>query len=346
MNLFPLACRGRRLRRAPRMRSVQVGDMRVTYVPDGVVGLRPRGWLPETTAADWRVHARYLGSDGCLVAGIGGLLVETGGRRMLIDAGVGAVSVPADPANPLTGALRGGALLDNLARLGVRPDQLDAIAITHMHIDHIGWALHPAFARTRLRIPAPEWAWWNALTPAQFDELLDRMAPWAKGKIDLAQILGVLAPRVETVSDGAQLAPGVTAVLTPGHTAGHTGYTLTSRGRTMRVFGDVLHSPLQIRHPEWACAADLDPDRGVLQRCRLVDELAETGDLAAGIHFADVVFGTVRRDLDGATSWVPAWTRPRVTEEATSIASPSSPWPGAALPAKEPSGQQRPTARG
>ncbi|WP_433661028.1 hypothetical protein ACQPW1_01775 [Nocardia sp. CA-128927] len=141
--------------------------------------------------------------------------------------------------------------------------------------------------------------------------------------------------------------PGVTAVLTDGHTAGHSGYTLTSRGRTMRVFGDVLHSPIQIRHPEWACAADLDPVRGVVQRRQLVDELADTGDLAAGIHFADVVFGTVRRDRKGATSWVPALARPRLTEAqqgaASSIVASRLPWPGTTLPAT--SAHESPTTR-
>ncbi|MFI9405837.1 MBL fold metallo-hydrolase [Nocardia sp. NPDC052316] len=297
--------RSNRLRRPPTMRSLHLGDMRVTYVPDGVVGLRPRGWFPESTDSDWATHAHYLDSEGCLVAGIGGLLVETGEHRVLIDAGLGTVSVPANPANPLTGAMRGGVLVDNLARLGIRPEQLDSIAITHMHIDHLGWALHPAFARTPLHIPAAEWAWWSALTAAEFEELLDRMAPWMKGRIDLAQLLESLGTRLETVTDGAQLAPGVTAVATGGHTAGHTGYTLTSRGHTMRIFGDAMHSPVQIRHPEWVCAADVDPTGAVAQRRRLVDELAATGDLAVGIHFADVVFGTVRRHHDGTASWAP-----------------------------------------
>ncbi|MFI6926004.1 hypothetical protein ACIBIZ_39125 [Nonomuraea spiralis] len=107
-----------RLSRAPRVRSLQLGDLTITYVPDGVVRLKPRGWLPAATAADWAAYRDHLDDDGYLVAGIGGLLVERGDRALLIDTGFGPESHPDDPANPLLGKLYGGQLLDNLRRLG------------------------------------------------------------------------------------------------------------------------------------------------------------------------------------------------------------------------------------
>lgn len=90
-------CRTKRLRRPPRLRSVRLGDMRVTYVPDGAVRLRLRGWLPETTDADWATHADHLDQHGNLVAGIGALLVEHREHRLLIDAGVGPSRYPTAP---------------------------------------------------------------------------------------------------------------------------------------------------------------------------------------------------------------------------------------------------------
>ncbi|GAA5096845.1 MBL fold metallo-hydrolase [Nocardia iowensis] len=298
-------CRTKRLRRPPRLRSVRLGDMRVTYVPDGAVRLRPRGWLPETTDADWATHADHLDQHGNLVAGIGALLVEHREHRLLIDAGVGPISVPDGPANPLTAALHGGALLDNLTRLRCTPAQLDAVAITHMHIDHLGWAFRPEFARTRLLIADAEWAWWNTLTPQQFEAMLERMAPWAKGQLHLPELLAALVPRVETFAADQQIAPSIISVAMAGHTAGHTAFGLTSGQHRMLIFSDAMHSPLQVQHPQWRCAADLAPAQAVLHRQRLIDELAASGDLAAGIHFADVPFGRVRRRRDGTTTWQP-----------------------------------------
>jgi len=126
----------------------------VTYVPDGAVQLAPRAWLPASTEQTWTEHPEYLDDSGNLVASIGGLLVEHGDRALLVDAGFGPRSAPAEPGNP-HGAIYGGALLDNLAELGRRPDEIEAVAITHLHLDHVGWAAHPARAATDQRSPTP-----------------------------------------------------------------------------------------------------------------------------------------------------------------------------------------------
>ncbi|GAA4993005.1 MBL fold metallo-hydrolase [Actinopolymorpha pittospori] len=278
-----------RLRRPAGIRSVRLGDTRVSFVPDGAVRLPPRGWLPDTTDAVWAAHPHYLDASGHLVASIGGLLVETGDRALLIDAGFGPQSFPPDPGTP-RGAIHGGALLGSLAELGRGPAEIEAVAFTHLHSDHLGWAWHPApggdrpaFAHADYLVSEPEWAERDA-----------------QGMT--TEMLAGLTPRVRTVTEGQEIFPGVRVRITAGHTPGHAEYVITSGGRRLIAFGDALHSPIQVDHPEWSAAVDHDPARSADHRRRLVAELEESDTIGFGIHFADVVFGQVRQDGDG-----PAW---------------------------------------
>jgi glyoxylase-like metal-dependent hydrolase (beta-lactamase superfamily II) len=124
------------------IRSLTLGDTRLSYVPDGTATLNARLLLPEPSEQDWAQNAEYLDGDGFLLAGVGGLLVERDGRALLIDAGVGPLTV-GPPLNPY-GVIQGGALLDSLATLGRDPADIEAVALTHLHTDHFGWAWHPA----------------------------------------------------------------------------------------------------------------------------------------------------------------------------------------------------------
>ena len=283
-----------RLRQPARIRSLRLGGTRVSYVPDGAVQLPPRGWLPDTTDEVWAASTEYLDGSGHLVASIGGLLVEHGDRALLIDTGFGPQSLPPDPATP-RGAIHGGALLDNLARLGRSPDEIEAVALTHLHLDHLGWAWHPApggnqpaFARAGYLVAEPEWAQRDLLE--------------ADGTS--REILTALAPRVRTVTDGQEIFPGVRVRVTAGHTPGHAEYVITAGGQRLIAFGDALHSPIQVGHPEWSAAVDHDPVISAGHRRRLGSELEEPGTIGFGIHFADVQFGRVVRDGRRA-AWAP-----------------------------------------
>src|SRR4051794_38325900 len=133
---------GERLRTPAGIRSVRLGEMRVSYVPDGAARLRPRDLFPDTTSEVWAARPEFMDRSGNLVASIGGLLVENGDRALLIDAGIGPQS-SRESDGPLA-EMHGGALLDSLAELGRRPGEIEAVAITHLHPDHLGWAWHPA----------------------------------------------------------------------------------------------------------------------------------------------------------------------------------------------------------
>ncbi|MGV9616822.1 MBL fold metallo-hydrolase [Nocardia xishanensis] len=295
-----------RLRRPARMRTIRLGRLRITYIPDGQVALKPRGWLPDTTDADWAPYRDHLDEHGNLVAGIGALLVQRGRRALLIDAGVGPIDLPDTPANPMIGAMHGGQLLDNLARVdGLRG--IEAVAITHLHFDHIGWSLHPTpgsdkspFHGVRHYIGEYEWNWWRSLTPA----MVDTFPAWAKAGVLTPPILDTIAD-TRLITHGATIFPGIRATIVPGHSTGHMTFTISSCRRRMVVLGDALHTPVQVRHPEWPSASDYAPAEAAHHRTQLINQLADTGDLAFGVHFADVPFGHVQRDNLGRTSWVP-----------------------------------------
>ncbi|MFF1821572.1 MBL fold metallo-hydrolase [Kribbella sp. NPDC058245] len=259
------------LRRPATRRSLDLGDLRVTYIPDGAVQLVPDRWFPTTTAATWSEHSQYVDASGHLVASIGGLLIESGDRALLIDAGFGPQTWPAAPDAPI-GVVQGGTLLDNLGR---DPRDIEAVAFTHLHVDHVGWA--SAFPAATYLIAEPEWA--------------ERHHAVANG-ID-QQTLDTLQDRTKTVADGNEIFPGVTVSLFPGHTAGHAAYVVQSGSQRLIAFGDAMHSSLQVTHPEWWAAPDHDREQAMTQRRRLIDELRQPGTIGFGIHFADVQFGRV-----------------------------------------------------
>ncbi|MFI1279948.1 MBL fold metallo-hydrolase [Streptomyces sp. NPDC020858] len=281
-----------RLRRPAGIRSIRLGDTKVSYVPDGDVRLRPLQLLQDTTDEVWAAHPEYLDATGHLVGSVGGLLVEHGDRALLIDAGFGPQAHEA-PDGPIH-AIHGGALPHGLAELGRRPEDIEAVAFTHLHSDHLGWACLPApggdrpvFAHADYLISEPEW---------DRRDLLE-----AQG---MAEQVAALAPRVRTVADGQEIFPGVRVRITPGHTVGHAEYVITGGGRRLIAFGDAVHSPIQIDHPDWSSAFDHDPALTADHRRRLVAELAEPGTIGFGVHFADVVFGHVQQDGAGA-AWRP-----------------------------------------
>ncbi|WP_371649355.1 MULTISPECIES: MBL fold metallo-hydrolase [unclassified Streptomyces] len=281
---------GVRLRRPAGIRSIRLGDTKVSYVPDGDVRLRPLHLLKDTTDEVWAAHPEYLDATGHLVGSVGGLLVEHGDRALLIDAGVGPQTLTA-PDGPLA-TIHGGALPGSLAELGRRPEDIEAVAFTHLHADHLGWACHPApggdrpvFAHADYLISEPEW---------DRRDLLE-----AQG---MTEQVAALAPLVRTITDGQEIFPGVRVRITPGHTVGHAEYVITGGGRRLIAFGDAVHSPIQIDHPDWSSGFDHDPALTADHRRRLVAELAEPGTIGFGVHFADVVFGHVQQGGDG-----PAW---------------------------------------
>ncbi|WP_034594055.1 MBL fold metallo-hydrolase [Hamadaea tsunoensis] len=270
-------------------RSIMIGDIRVSYVPDGLVQMHPR-WLGGAAAQDFAAGTDCLDGEGYLAGSVGGLLVENGDRRMLIDAGFGGNRVPAHLMPDGLGQIEGGRLVEGLRELGVAPGGIEVVAFTHLHDDHIGWAVRgPAdrevFAGAQFFAGEAEWRWWSgAVDPRR------------------AQVLG---RRMNPAADGREVFPGVTAWSTPGHTPGHTSYVVESGGQRLIAFGDVLHSPIQFADPRWGSANDFDRTQAVASRQAVIAELSDEKVTGFGGHFADVVFGSLPDNTGTRLRWQP-----------------------------------------
>ncbi|GAB2715116.1 MBL fold metallo-hydrolase [Streptomyces bullii] len=269
---------------SPVLPSLRLGEHTVTVVPDGSVQLHPLRWLPGSTAADWAGdNAGLLDGQGFIEAPIAALLVEYGDRALLVDSGFGPHDIAAEDTIDTIGALRGGGLPAALARLGRSPADIDTVAFTHLHDDHVGWAFRAGppgelpFAEAAFVASGDEWAAWSM--PEGF------------------------APRTRTVRTGEEVFPGVTAWVTPGHTRGHTSYVLSAGGRRLIAFGDVFHTAAQLARPDWQVSMDALPEDAVRTRRAMLTELARPDTVAFANHFGQGQLGRLTTTDDG-----PRWT--------------------------------------
>ncbi|MEU2258120.1 MBL fold metallo-hydrolase [Nocardia xishanensis] len=277
--------------RTAAVHSHQIGEHTITYLPDGVALLEPTAWLPDSDDQVWAEHADLINADGYLVASVGALLIEHGRRAMLIDAGFGPLAVPT-----AVGLLRGGQLLDSFAAAGKNPADIELIAITHLHMDHIGWL----------------WAHAPGHTDRPFADatVVVGRTEWEHSKLAAAdgtpgEVLDIFAPQVRIIGAGEEIFPGVTAMATPGHSLGHTGYLIESGGQRLIAFGDALTTPAQITHPHLTTVTDDAPALSRATVMRLLDELTRPDTRGFGVHFADIQLGRVATNDDGQRIWQP-----------------------------------------
>ncbi|MHC1558910.1 MBL fold metallo-hydrolase [Actinomycetospora sp. C-140] len=251
---------------------MRVGDLEILPVVDGSGRENAREVLSAPGADRWACHPEQLDAHGDLALTLGGFLVRTADRLVLVDAGVGRIH---------NDRYRGGGMIDALARLGVTPDQVTDVVFTHLHFDHVGWATSKGevvFPHATHRVHAADWAHFVDAPDAD---------PGAVRK------LAPLRDRLETFDAAHTVAPGVDARPTPGHTPGSTTYVVSSRGRRALLIGDVAHSVVELAEPDWQATFDVDPDAAQAVRNRLADEVVDTEDAVAAAHFPGLAFGRI-----------------------------------------------------
>jgi glyoxylase-like metal-dependent hydrolase (beta-lactamase superfamily II) len=261
---------------------VKVGSIDIVPVKDGT-GSVPPSLLFAASAKDWEPHRRFLDSDGLLPMEIGGFLVRGAGDGVaLVDVGLG----------PFGARIGMGSLLDSLRSLGVDPTDVTDVLLTHLHLDHIGWAAYegqPTFPNANYRCSEQDWAYFvdpGGAAPTPMAEML--------GAPSEAEMLRPVADRVVPWSEGP-LFPGIDIRTAPGHTPGSTVIVVSSGTERALLIGDVAHCPVELLDSDWEALSDVDPDLARRTREALAREYEGTDVPMAASHFEGMKFGRLLR---------------------------------------------------
>jgi glyoxylase-like metal-dependent hydrolase (beta-lactamase superfamily II) len=259
----------------------QIGDITVTALSDGVLAAPLDVVLGVERAEIERLAGRKPGEP--LPIAVNAFLLERAGKLALVDTGSG---------NSMGPTL--GKLPQNLRALGVAPEQIETIFLTHLHPDHsnglvddAGKAIYP---NAQVVLHETEAAFW-----------LDRdEASGATERIrrNIAKTKVTTAPyraRMRAVRDG-EAVPGISALLLAGHTPGHTGWLIQSGKDSLLIWGDLVHlAAIQIARPDTGLVYDVDPQAACATRRRMFDRVAADKLAVAGAHLDFPGFGTIVR---------------------------------------------------
>lgn len=271
------------------------GEMQLATVLEGAPvrdAVKPPFMLDRDDAALARIAAQNVLPANKMEHAFVPAVVNTGRELVLFDTGFGTEA---------GAAMQAGHLVAGLATLGYRPEDVDVVAFTHMHPDHIqgvGKPGAPTFPNARYVMGREEYEQWSSGTRIPEGRRANREM--------FLSLIPPLKDRLELVEDGAEIVPGITAEAAFGHSLGHMMYRLESAGRQILLWGDVTnHYVFSLRHPEARVAFDDDPAMAVETRKRVLAMVADDRLMVAGFHMPFPSIGHVERSGD-SFAWVPA----------------------------------------
>lgn len=273
------------------MNELKLGDVTITRVEETHGPIMPADqFFPDLPAAAWQENRAILvpdhlgAQDNMVHVAMQTWLLRSEGRTILIDTGVGN-----DKSRPAVSAWdhQKSGYLDNLASAGVSPDEVDLVINTHLHVDHVGWNTRlvddvwvPTFPNATYLMPKTDFEFWN---PAGNSGI--------KGGVNENVFMDSVAPvheagQVQLWEGSHTIDANLRLEDAAGHTPGSSVVLLGSEGDRALFAGDLLHTPLQIMHPDHNSCFCEDPVRARATRRRLLGWAADTNALVLPAHFS------------------------------------------------------------
>ena len=283
-------------KQAPSFYRYKVGDTQVTVVSDGVNNFALGDTFVLNAKKD-EVNAAlekaYMPKDKISIQ-FGPLVVNTGGKLVVVDTGTG-------PGGFASSKGANGQFATNLAAAGIDPKSVDMVVISHFHGDHINGLLTadnaPAFPNAEVLVPSVEWKYFmdDGEMGKQTTERMKGVFANARRVLDAG-----LKKKVTPYEWGKEVAPGLLAVETAGHTPGHTSYVLSSGSGKVFIQSDVTNIPyLFAANPGWHAFFDQDPAMAEAARRKTYDMLVADKLQVQGFHYPFPGLGNVEKDGGG-----------------------------------------------
>lgn len=294
----------------------RVGAATILKIPElSLDDVDPTLLYPDASPAMLKQVTATIGSgsvdhqSGLLRQSVHTWLVRTPKHLILVDTATG--NDKERPSAPVFHHLD-EPFLGRLEAAGVRPQDVDYILLTHLHADHVGWNTqltegrwHPTFPNARHLFSRREREYHAALladdgSDAAIREMakLGRMRHFPMPGVFEDSVVPIVEAGLadEIVIDGSEVLDGFSFWPSPGHSIDHASISFTSQGEHAFFWGDVMHHPIQITHPDVNSAYCEFPDAAVTSRKWVLKHAADTNALVFTTHFAESSAGRVRRD--------------------------------------------------
>lgn len=255
-----------------------------------------RSWEAIEAERDW-MEPHFLapkdkGKPGILAASIHTYVIRTGKHTILVDTCNGnhktRKTIP--PFNNLKTDY-----MEKMAALGVKPEEVDYVMCTHLHLDHVGWNTKlengrwvPTFPKARYIFAKTEYDHWFA----------NKDGHAMDGSFEDSVLPVVEAGRADLVKSDFAIDDSIWLEPAPGHTPGSVCINLVNGGSSALFTGDCFHHPIQIANPDWSTQFCSDMAGSANARRKIIDKICDTSTYILAAHFMDPTAGHIVRNKD------------------------------------------------
>jgi len=280
----------------------KVGDVTITKITEVVYpdfsDVIPTATPDVVKKVQW-LFPHFVTPEGKLTLSIHSLIVDTPTAKLVVDTCIGN-DRNREPMSIMSNFAT--SYLEDMISAGYKPESIDYVLCTHLHLDHVGWNTRlangkwvPTFPKASYLLSQKELTFFGSIDENAKDDFLQMERRVFADSVQPVLDAGLAKP----IEGPAPVCEGVRLISTAGHTPGHCSVIIESKGESAMITGDFIHHPIQFHDPGLVSPFDVDNAAAVATRRRVFGEYADTPILIIGTHFAGPTAGKLVRDGDG-----------------------------------------------